>query len=120
MGEGNLMKYDNEGKITLNIYVSEKEINLILEELYMYDDLIDSVIRCEDRGLRIFKSMFKRVLLLDDIKNKQILHHLLAEIISDIENWRSFDDMHELIENRIDEFLGIRNCVEKGAIHKDE
>ena len=52
MGEGNLMKYDNEGKITLNIYVSEKEINLILEELYMYDDLEEF----QDRLRKTFQS----------------------------------------------------------------
>lgn len=119
MGERNLMKYDNKGRIILNIYVSEKELNLILEELYMYLYLADSVIRCEDRGLRIFESMLKRVELLDDIKNKQILRDLLSSIVSDIKFRPSFDDIYERIENRIDDFLCIERLRREGAIHED-
>ena len=70
-------------------YISLEEIDILLEELRMYKILIDYARGLDDRGLRIFKSMIKRVYLLD-IKNKDILLDTLNSIIYDIKNRQLF------------------------------
>ena len=78
MGERNLMLFKRKED-----YISLEEIDILLEELRMYKILIDYARGLDDRGLRIFKSMIKRVYLLD-IKNKDILLDTLNSIIYDI------------------------------------
>ena len=81
-------------------YISLEEIDVLLEELRMYRMLVNFACRFDDRGLRIFKSMIKRVDLLD-IKNKDILLDTLNDIIRDIKNWKLFYKTTESIDVKI-------------------
>ena len=88
-------------------YISLEEIDVLLEELRMYKMLIDYARGLDDRGLRIFKSMIKRVYLLD-IKNKDILLDTLNSIIYDIKNWQLFYKTTDIIDVKIADLSTIK------------
>ena len=88
-------------------YISLKEVDILLEELRMYKILIEYARGLNDRGLRIFKSMIKRVYLLD-IENQDILLDVLNSIIYDIKNWQLFYKTTDMIDIKIADLSTIK------------